>query len=185
MSDRRTDTPTEKKLDELYELIDGIEVAMMTTRRPDGHLVSRAMMTQDRAAGADLWFVTDAGSDKMDELADDPHVNLAYYRDRTREWVSVSGTARLTRDREKIEELYEPDWRAWFGDEGGERTGRPGDPRIALVAVDAESVVYSKTDESLPHVLFDVARAAITGDRAEIGRVEEVSRSELHGRPDR
>jgi tRNA C32,U32 (ribose-2'-O)-methylase TrmJ len=30
---------TEKKLDDLYELIDGIEIAMFTTRRADGHLV--------------------------------------------------------------------------------------------------------------------------------------------------
>ena len=33
-------------------------IAMMTTKRPDGHLCSRAMATQKRAAGADLWFVT-------------------------------------------------------------------------------------------------------------------------------
>ena len=29
--------PTDKKLDDLYDLIDGIEVAMLTTRRADGH----------------------------------------------------------------------------------------------------------------------------------------------------
>ena len=37
--------PTDKKLDDLYELIDGIEIAMLTTRRADGHLVSRPMQT--------------------------------------------------------------------------------------------------------------------------------------------
>jgi len=37
---------TTKKLDELYALIDGIEIAMFTTRRPDGQLVSRPMATQ-------------------------------------------------------------------------------------------------------------------------------------------
>jgi len=31
---------------------------MMTTRRGDGHLQSRAMATQRPARGADLWFVT-------------------------------------------------------------------------------------------------------------------------------
>ena len=41
-TDRARDAaPLGKKLDELYELIDGIEIAMFTTRRPDGHLVSR------------------------------------------------------------------------------------------------------------------------------------------------
>jgi general stress protein 26 len=45
-------------LDKLYSHIDDIEIAMMTTRRTDGHLQSRAMATQRRAGGADLWFVT-------------------------------------------------------------------------------------------------------------------------------
>jgi general stress protein 26 len=35
---------------------------MMTTRRPDGHLESRAMANQKRADGADLWFVTAEGT---------------------------------------------------------------------------------------------------------------------------
>ena len=43
------------ELDKFYGLIDQIEVAMMTTRRPDGHLESRAMANQKRAGGADLF----------------------------------------------------------------------------------------------------------------------------------
>ena len=66
-------------LDGLYEHINDIEIAMMTTRRPDGHLESRAMATQRRAAGADLWFVTLEDSQKLHDIAADPHVNLAYY----------------------------------------------------------------------------------------------------------
>ena len=96
---RDDDVPTEKKLDELYGLIDGIEVAMMTTRAADGALVSRAMQTQARRPGTDLWFMANAESGKIAELRADPHVNLSYYRDRTREWVSVSGTAVVTQDR--------------------------------------------------------------------------------------
>ena len=46
------------ELERLHARIEEIEIAMMTTRRADGHLQSRAMATQKRAAGADLWFVT-------------------------------------------------------------------------------------------------------------------------------
>ena len=45
---RDDNVSTEKKLDDLYKLIDGIETAMLTTRRADGSLVSRAMQTQKR-----------------------------------------------------------------------------------------------------------------------------------------
>lgn len=68
--------PTTKKLEELNELIDGIEIAMLTTRTRDGAPVSRPLQTQARRAGTDLWFMTAADSSKVDELELDPHVNL-------------------------------------------------------------------------------------------------------------
>ena len=70
-------------LEKFYALVDQIEIAMMTTRRPDGHLESRAMANQKRAEGADLWFVTAEGTGKLRDLEADPHVNLSYYKDRT------------------------------------------------------------------------------------------------------
>lgn len=173
--------PTEKKLDDLYGLVEGIETAMFTTRRLDGRLVSRPMATQESDAIADFWFVTDGDSDKLDELEHDPHVNLSYYRDRTREWVSVSGTARISRDREQIRRLYQPDWRAWFADAGGERDGGPGDPRLTLVLVDADSVVYMVSDTPRPVVLFEVVKGMITGQAPDVGSVRAVSAGELHG----
>jgi len=174
--------PTEKKLDDLYALVDGIEVAMFTTRRADGHLVSRPMQTQERNEVADFWFVTDGDTHKLDELENDRHVNLSYYRDRTREWVSVSGTARISRDRELIRRLYRPDWRAWFGDEGGERDGGPGDPRLTLVMVDADTVVYMKSDTPRPVVLFEVVKGMVTGQQPDVGSVRTLERGELHQR---
>src|SRR5262249_47728376 len=97
--------PSPERLNRLYELIEDIEGAMLTTRRRDGSLVSRPMATQRRADGAHFWFVAASDSARVREIASDPNVNLAYYKDRTREWVSISGTARLSRDRAKIREL--------------------------------------------------------------------------------
>jgi general stress protein 26 len=175
----RDEAPLGKKLDDLYDLIEGIEIAMFTTRRPDGHLVSRPMATQTQAEGADLWFVTDIESNKLDELDFDPNVNLSYYRDRTREWVSVSGTAIVSRDRQAIRDLYQPDWKAWFGDEGGERDGGPNDPRLALIQVEVNSVTYLKVDKPQPLVLFEVAKGMVTGAPPQIGKQRDVSGEEM------
>ena len=109
----------EERLDRLYQLIEDIEVAMLTTRRRDGSLVSRPMATQRRSEGAHFWSVTEEGSPKIGEIALDPNVNLSYYKARTKEWVSVSGSGRISRDRSKIRELYEPSWKVWFPDQGG------------------------------------------------------------------
>jgi general stress protein 26 len=177
------EVPLEKKLDDLYKLIDGIETAMMTTRRPDGHLVTRPMQVQRRTAGTDLWFVTNVESEKLEELATDPHVNLGFYKDRTREWVSVSGTAVITKDKRLIHDLYQPDWRAWFGDEGGERDGGPDDPRLALILVEAHSVHYSKSNRPMPLVLFEVAKGIVTGQPPKVADERTLSQGEIARAP--
>jgi general stress protein 26 len=178
-----TEVPLEKKLDDLYKLIDGIETAMFTTRRADGTLVSRAMQVQRRTAGVDLWFMSNWFADKLDEIALDPNVNVSFYRDRTREWVSVSGSAIISRDRNLIRGLYQPDWKAWLGDEGGANDGSPEDPRIALILVSAQSVTYSKKDRPTPMVLFSLAKAMITGEPPKVADLREVSGDELRQAP--
>jgi general stress protein 26 len=171
--------PTEKKLEQLYELIDGIETALFTSQRPDGSLVSRPMQTQARRAGTDLWFMTSVDSGKVTELLTHPQVNLGYYRDGTREYVSVSGRARVTQDKALIHELYKPDWKAWLGDEGGERDGGPDDPRIALIEVEAESAHYLKATKPRLLTLFSVAKAIATGEPPKAGDMGKLNRKEL------
>lgn len=170
---------TQDKLEQLYELIDGIEIALMTTRRADGSLVSRPMATQARADGTDLWFVTNADTAKIDEIESDPHVNLAYYESGTYQFVSVSGIARLSRDPQRIRELYSPDWRAWFGDEGGSRNGGPEDPRIMLVLVQAQSATYLKARHGKAVTLFNVAKGVVTGERPQVGTRAQLDQAEL------
>jgi general stress protein 26 len=164
------------ELEKLYSQIDDIEIAMMTTRRADGHLQSRAMATQKRAAGADLWFVTLDDTHKLRDLADDPHVNLSYYKDRTREWISVSGIATLTRDRQKIRELYAPDWLAWFPKGDDPRHGTPDDPRMVLIGVDVVAATFLEVNKPQPIVLFELVKGWLTGSTPEIGEEHQVTK---------
>ena len=168
-----------KKLDELYDLIKGIEIAMFTTRGIGGQLISRPMATQDRIEGADLWFVTDSETHKLSDLEFDPHVNCSYYNNRSREWVSVSGIARVTKNKSKIRQLYKEDWKAYFGDEGGDRDGGPNDPRLALILVEAELATYMKVSKPKPVVLFQVLKGMVTGSKVDIGQVKEISGAEM------
>ena len=109
------------ELSKLYDLVDEIEIAMMTTRRADGHLEARPMATQKRAAGADLWFVSAEGTAKLRDLEHDPHVNLAFYKDRTREWISVSGLATMSRDRDSTTSRARNPTRARISDGAAEQ----------------------------------------------------------------
>jgi general stress protein 26 len=164
------------ELDKLYEHIDDIEIAMMTTRRPDGHMQSRAMATQKRADGADLWFVTLDGGSKLRDLAADPHINLSYYKDRTREWVSVSGIATITRDRARIRELYAPDWQVWFPKEGDPRHGTADDPRMVLIGVEVHAAAFLEVNKPQPVVLFELVKGFLTGSTPELGEMHHIQK---------
>jgi general stress protein 26 len=170
------------RAEELRKLVNDIEIAMMTTRREDGQLVSRPMAIQKEAPGADFWFVTARDTDKVLELTRDPHVNLAFYKDRTREFVSVSGTAVLTDDRELIRRLYAPDWKMWFEDQGGAFDGSADDPRLLLIGVTAVSAHFLSVDKPQAVVLFQVLKGMVTGSKPDIGEVKEVAGSEIHKR---
>lgn len=160
----------------LFDHIDDIEIAMLTTRRADGHLESRAMATQKRSSGADLWFVTTEGSRKLRDIAADPHVNLSYYKDRTREWVSVSGIASISRDRAKVRDLYAADWKAWFPDEGDARHGTPDDPRMVLIGVDVHAAVFLEVNKPQPVVLFEVIKGWLTGEMPDVGEMHRIEK---------
>src|SRR5690242_16089176 len=170
-TDDTGDTEMKADLGKLYEHIDDIEIAMMTTRRPDCHLQSRAMATQKRVAGADLWFVTLDGAQKLRDIATDPHINLSYYKDRTREWVSVSGVASVTHDRQKIHELYAADWSVWFPKEGDPRDGTADDPRMVLIGVDVHAAAFLEVNKPQPLVLYEVVKGFFTGSTPELGEM--------------
>jgi general stress protein 26 len=159
----------QSELDKLYELIKESKIAMMTTRRRDGHLESRAMATQKSAPGADLWFVTADGTAKLEDLTSDPHVNLAFFNDGSWEWISVSGLATISHDRQKIRELYEPDWKIWFAAEGDPRHGTADDPRMALIGVDVHAAVFFEVGKSKPVVLYEMAKGWLTGTAPALG----------------
>jgi general stress protein 26 len=162
-------------LDKFYALIEEIDVAMMTTRRADGHLESRAMANQKWAPGADLWFVTSADTEKVRDLKQDPHINLAYYNPKTREWISVSGIAQLTTERRVIAELYAPDWKIWFPDEGDPRHGTPDDPRLVLIGVDIHAAVFLEVNKARPVLLYELVKGWLSGESPELGETHVLS----------
>ena len=162
-------------LEKFYSAIESIDTAMMVTRRADGHMRARAMANQKRSAGADLWFVTKEGSAKLGDLEHDPHINLSYYRDGNREWISVSGTAIMSRDRAKIRDLYQPDWKIWFDEAGDERHGTPSDPRMVLIGVTVHAAEFLEVNKPRPILLYEIVKGWVTGTEPELGEMHHLT----------
>ena len=147
-------------LEQLREKIKDIRIAMLTTIDEDGSLRSRPMATQETESDGELWFFTAAGSAKAGEVERDHRVNLSYADPDDQRYVSVSGTARMVRDRAKAEELWNPILKAWF-------PKGLDDPELALLRVQSEKAEYWDSPSSKMVQLVGFIKAVTTGKRYE------------------
>ncbi len=163
-----TDHPTrEEAMRKLNQLIEGIEFAMLTTAEPDGALRSRPMATQQAEFAGELWFFTHDYTPKVDQIERDHHVNVSYSSPEKQTYVSVSGTARLVRDRQKIEELWNPILKAWF-------PKGLDDPALGLLKVTAEKAEYWDSRSSFVAHAIGFVKAVATGEPYHPGENEKI-----------
>lgn len=152
----------------LGELIKDINITMLTTALADGSLRSRPMATQGGDFDGTLWLFTGIESGKVHEIEDDQHVNLSYSEPSEQKYISVSGKARIVRDRAKIEELWSPPLKAWFPD------GKD-DPNIALLQIEVDNAEYWDVPSSKMVHLIGVVKATLTGQAYDPGENEKIS----------
>lgn len=156
-----------ENLKKLADKISKIETAMLVTTEPDGTLRGRPMQTL-KLEGNALWFLTSSNSPKSSEIKNDSHVNLSFADESSKLYVSVSGIATVSRDRQKIEELWSEPFKAWFP-EGKD------DPNIAVIRVEITQAEYWDTPSSPVVHLIGYAKAVVTGERYHPGENEKIS----------
>jgi general stress protein 26 len=168
---REMKTPSTRAPDsvkKLGELIHDIKFAMLTTAHADGTLHSRPMTTQQVEFDGNLWFFSGLNSEKIQELEAHPEVNVSYSAPDDQRYVSVSGRAEVSRDRGKMEELWNPMFKAWF-------PKGLDDPDICLLHVNVTHAEYWDSPSSKMVQLAGFIKAVVTGKRLEnAGEHEEL-----------
>ena len=149
-------------LAELARLIDGIPVAMVTSRADDDMLSSRPMLLERLDPSGLLIFLTHLSSQKVHEVARDPRVNVAFVSGKGDRYVSVSGIAVVTHDRAWMHALWKMSYRAWF-------PGGPNDPDSAIFTVRIERIEYWDVPTNRLVRLWCAAKALATGQVVEAG----------------
>ncbi|WP_445996311.1 pyridoxamine 5'-phosphate oxidase family protein [Okibacterium fritillariae] len=156
---------TQEELDNISKVLTKARIATLTTVASDGALHSRPLALQERDFDGDLWFFTPKPTEKTDEIAQNPNVNVAVHGGDG--YLSIAGTASIVVDEAKIDELWGPSAEAWF------EKGRE-DPRIALVKVSADSAEYWVNNDPKIVTLFKVAKATTQKKSPDVGENEAV-----------
>jgi general stress protein 26 len=115
-----------------------------------------------------LWFFTYASSHKVTEVEQHQQVNVSFSAPSKQRYVSMSGTAQLVQDRNKIQELWKPELKAWFPNELDE-------PDIALLKVNVVKAEYWDAPSSWVAHTIGLVKAIATGEKASSGENEKIN----------
>lgn len=144
------------------ELTKDIEFAMLTTIDENGDLQSRPMQQQKLEFDGDAYFFTYDDSNKAKQVQQNPRVNLAYSSPGKDDYISLAGRGEITHDRQKMEELWQPQLKAWFPD--GLETAN-----IALLKVSVTSAEYWDSPSSTIAHAIGLIKNTVTGQAQPVG----------------
>ncbi|WP_374928104.1 pyridoxamine 5'-phosphate oxidase family protein [Kytococcus sedentarius] len=135
-------------------------IAVLTYTDAQGRLVSTPMGTQDFEDASVVWFITGLDTDKVEAIRANPQVNVSYSSDDG--WVSYSGTATPSKDKAKLDELWDASASAFMDTE-------KDDPRSGLLEVHGQTAEYWSSDGAIK-TAFEFAKGLVSkGDKPDMG----------------
>lgn len=146
----------------LKELAEDINICMFCTKTEKIPFQTRPMGTQKVDDEGKLWFLSAADSNKNDEIKQDDDVQLLYAKASDAHFLSVTGKASVTRDKKKIDELWNKWAEAWF-------KGGKDDPRLTAICVDPSDAYYWDTKNGKMITLFKIAVSAFSEKKMDGG----------------
>lgn len=145
----------QEAIKKIREMAEDINMCMFCTKVQDMPFQTRPMGTQKVDDDGNLWFFSADSSDKNQEIKNDDEVQLIYAKGSDAHFLSVHGKATVSRDRAKIEELWNKFAQAWF-------KGGKDDPNLTVICVKPDEAYYWDTKHGKMISLLKIAVASVT-----------------------
>ncbi len=158
-------TPEHKQF--IWNLIKEIKVGMLVTEDDDENVLrGRPMHLVQDAYDGTLYFYTSKNASKVYEIKDHRDVCITFSDPGDQVYVSLSGKAHLTQDRELIDRYWNPWAEAWF--ENGKE-----DADVAMLQVKINKGEHWDADESKLVQAIEIAKANVTESTPDLGENEK------------
>lgn len=155
-----------KAAPDIWKAIKAQPIAMMTTMH-DGEIISRPMAAHADADEGAIYFVSRLESGKTHDIDTISAVNLSFSDPGNATYISVTGEATVSQDRQKLRELWNMWSEAWLPD-------GPDSPDTTLITVDPGQAVIWNSNSSRIVRTIKTAAAAITQTPPDMGRERKV-----------
>ena len=133
--DNREDLKGARAVEQIRDLVKKSASCFFCTAVSRGSGGARPMTVQKVDERGSLWFLSATDSHTNLELAENPAVRLFFQASEHSGFMTLTGTATVSRDRRKIGELWEPVLKTWF-------TEGEDDPRITVLKFRPEGGYY-------------------------------------------
>lgn len=141
--DNHEDLHGEAAVKKIKELVNKAKTCFFCTNVSRGGTEpARPMSVQKVDDAGNLWFLSASDSHKNEQLASDPIVQLYFQGSAHSDFLQINGRATVSRDRSKIDELWEPIVKTWF-------TEGKDDPRITVIKVEPTDGYYWDTKHGM------------------------------------
>jgi len=144
-------------VEKIRELVKHASTCFFCTAITTGRAVpTRPMSVRQVDDRGHLWFLSASDSHQNQQIAADPAVQLLFQGSPHSDFLTLYGRASISRDRAKVEELWEPILKTWF-------TGGIDDPRITVIRVTPTDGYYWDTKHNRVIVFAKMIAGAIRG----------------------
>ncbi len=159
----------QEAMEKLKEMVDKIDIGMMCTF-PSGSDYPHAipMSRQEVDEEGNIWFLFSSESETHQNLSRNHKVSLLYAHVGDYSFLSINGTAAISREPARIDKYWNKMVEAWF-EKGKE------DPHIRVLKVTPGEAHYWDNKTNKLVTFLKVAASAVSGQPLDIGREGELN----------
>jgi general stress protein 26 len=128
----------------------------LCTKINGGSFETRPMSPEKIDEDGNFWFLSADDSHKNKEIAEDSSVQLVFQGSAHSDFLSINGRAEISRDKNKIDELWDGIMKTWF-------TEGKDDPRITVLKVVPTGGYYWDTKHGNAVAFAKMAVGAVIG----------------------
>jgi len=159
----------QEAIDKLKELVDKIDIGMMCSYPVEGDYVYAVPMSrQEVDEEGNIWFLFSSESNTYANLQHSDKVSIMFSHVGDYNFLSVNGTATISKDKERIEKYWNKFVEAWF-EKGKE------DPRIRIMKVAVDDARYWDNKTNKLVTFFKLVSSVVSGQKMDIGREGELN----------
>ncbi len=152
----------QEAIGKLQQLIKHQPTCLFSTRLNFVPQTTRPMSVQEVSDDGTFNFLSSTDSNKNLEILSDPRVQLYFMNTSDYEFLTIFGTATITKDKRTIDKYWNNMAKAWFP-EGKE------DPRVSVIQFTPSEGFYWDTKDGKLVSLIKIAASAIVGKTLQEG----------------